>query len=193
MPATTLTFDQAVTLPVVWTTAHYCFVQAKLRSLQELLVHAASGGVGLVSLEWASMARATAFATAGGIAKHVLLRSCNIVRLSSSRSSAACIVLLPPCLRGRRLHSLVNALSSDFISVSLGLLASRGVFMEIGKNNIWSHDRSLASRQLVDFVAVAVDEGVPAAWITAPTASIRVPAALISVPPSYLTDHHSCH
>jgi hypothetical protein len=57
------------------------------------------------------------------------------------------------------MHSLVSALSNDFIPVSLGLLASRGVFVEIGKNNIWSHGRSLASRQLVDFVALAVDEG----------------------------------
>ena len=159
MPATTLTFDQAVTLPVVWTTAHYCFVQANIRSVQVVLVHAASGGVGLVSVEWASMARATAYATASSIAKHVVLRSCNIVNLSSSRSSAACTLLLPPRLQGRRLHSLVNALSSDLISVSLGLLASQGVFVEIGKNNIWSHGRTLASRPLVDFVAVAIDEG----------------------------------
>ena len=74
MPAT-LTFDQAVSLPVVWTTAHYCFAQAQLRSVQDLLVHAASGGVGLVSMEWARMARATTHATAGGMAKHVLLRA----------------------------------------------------------------------------------------------------------------------
>ena len=155
MPAT-LTFDQAVSLPVVWTTAHYCFAQAQLRSVQDVLVHAASGGVGLVSVEWARMARATTHATAGGMAKHVLLRSCNVVHLSSSRNAAACTSRL---LRGRRVHSLVNALSNDFISVSLGLLACRGVFVEIGKNNIWSHGRSAASWPLVDFVAVAVDDG----------------------------------
>ena len=158
MPAT-LTFDQAVTLPIVWTTAHYCFGQAQLRSAQDVLVHAASGGVGLVSVEWATSARATTYGTASGIPKHVLLRSCNVLHLSSSRNAVACTALLSRLLRGRRLHSLVNALSNDFISVSLGLLASRGVFLEIGKNNIWSHRRSLASRPAVDFVAVAVDDG----------------------------------
>ena len=159
MPARTLTFDEAVTLPVVWTTVHHCFVQAQLQSLQDVLIHAASGGVGLVSVEWAMTARATTYGTAGGMAKHVLLRSRSIVRLSSSRSSAACTVLLSPLLQGTRLHSLVNALSKDFISISFGLLASRGVFAEIGKNKIWSHGRSLASQQQVDFTAVAVDEG----------------------------------
>ena len=108
MPATTLTFDEAVTLPIVWITAHYCFVQAQLRSVQDVLIHAASGGVGLISVEWASMARANTYGTAGSMAKHVLLRSRNIARLSSSRSSAACTVLLSPLLRGRRLHSLVR-------------------------------------------------------------------------------------
>ena len=153
-----LTFNQAVTLPVVWITAHYCFVQAQLRSMQGVLIHAASGGVGLVSVEWVMRSCAETYATAGEIAKHALLRSCNVVRLSSSRNANTCAALLSCLLRGNRLHSLVNALSNDFISLSLGLLASRGSFVEIGKNNIWSHDRSLAARSLVDHVAVAVDD-----------------------------------
>ena len=154
-----LAFDQAVTLPVVWITAHYCFVQAQVQSMREVLVHAASGGVGLVSVEWVTRARATAHATAGGIFKHALLRSCEVVRLSSSRNAAACANRLSCILRGRRLHSLVNSLSNDFISVSLGLLASQGVFSDIGKNDIWSHGRLLAARPFVDYVAVAVDDG----------------------------------
>ena len=158
MPAA-LGFDQAVALPVVWVTAHHCFVQSQLRSLQDALVHAASGGVGLASVEMVMKARATIHGTAGGLAKHVLLRSCNVVRLSSSRDAAACAALLSRLLRGRRLHSLVNSLSNDFISLSLGLLASQGVLLEIGKNSIWSHDRALAAQPLLDYVAVAVDDG----------------------------------
>ena len=153
-----LDFDRAVTLPVVWITAHCSFVQAQLQSMHDVLVHAASGGVGLISVEWVMRARATALATAGGIGKHALLRSCEVDRLSSSRNVTACADLLPRLLRGRRLHSLVNALSNDFVSLSLATLASRGVFAEIGKNGIWSHDRFLAARPFVDCVAVAVDE-----------------------------------
>ena len=158
MPAV-LACDQAVTLPVVWITAHYCFVQAQLQSMQNVLVHAASGGVGLVSVEWLMRARATTNATAGSQAKHALLRSCSAVHLSSSRDAAACAALLARRLRGRRLHSLVNSLSNDIISLSSAVLASRGSFLEIGKNNIWSHGRSLAGRPCVDYVAVAVDDG----------------------------------
>ena len=104
-------------------------------------------------------ARTTTYATAGGIAKHALLRSCDLVRLHSSRNAAACGHLLSIRLRGRRLHSLVNSLSKDFIPVSIGLLAHQGVFLEIGKNDIWSHGRSHTVRPFVDYVAVAVDDG----------------------------------
>jgi NADPH:quinone reductase-like Zn-dependent oxidoreductase len=154
-----LVFDQAVTLPVVWITAHYCFVQAQHQAMHDVLVHAASGGVGLVSVEWVTRARATAHATAGAISKHALLRLCEVLRLSSSRDAAACANLLSCILRGRRLHSLLNALSNDFVSLSLATLAPRGVFLEVGKNGIWSQDRSLAAMPFVDYVAVAVDDG----------------------------------
>ena len=132
MPAV-LSFDQAVTLPIVWITAHYCVVQAQLHSVQDTLVHAASGGVGLVSVEWAMRAHANTHATAGGVAKHALLRSCNVLRLcsiSSSRNAIACAELLSRQLRGRRIHSVVSALSNDFVSLSFAVLGSHGMLVE---------------------------------------------------------------
>ena len=154
-----LAFHQAVTLPVVRITAHYCVGQAKLRSLHAGCIHAASGGVGLASVELFATVHANTCATAGGITKHALLRTYKVERLSSSRDAAACAALLSMLERGRRLHCLLNALSNDFASLSLGLLASRGSLQEIGKNSIWSHGRSLAARPRVDYVAVAVDDG----------------------------------
>ena len=154
-----LAFDQAVTLPVVWITAHYCFLQVQLHAMQDVLVHAASGGVGLVSVEWIMGARATTYATAGGIAKHALLRSCSVVRLSSSRNAAVCAAHLSSLFQGHRLHSLMSALSNDFVPISLGILASQGMLLEVGKNHVWSHSRSLAAQPCVDYVAVAVDDG----------------------------------
>jgi NADPH:quinone reductase-like Zn-dependent oxidoreductase len=132
MPAV-LSFDQAVTLPAVWITVHYCFCQAQLHSVQDTLVHAASGGVGLVSVEWAMRVRANTHATAGGVAKHALLRSCDVLRLcsiSSSRNAIACAKLLSRQLRGRRIHSVVSALSNDFVSLSFAVLGSHGKLVE---------------------------------------------------------------
>ncbi|MDC0525427.1 hypothetical protein OAO87_00415 [bacterium] len=124
-----LTFDQAVTLPGAYTTAHCCFLQAQIRSLQDVLVHAASGGVGLVSVQFATRARMSVHATAGGVAKHAVLRSCNVVHsVSSSRKATACAAHLSCLLGGLRLHTVLNALSNDFVTLSLGLAAWQGTF-----------------------------------------------------------------
>ena len=157
--AAALAFDQVTTLPVVWITAHCCMRESRLCSMQYVLVHAASGGVGLTCVEWVGFARATIHATAGGISKHALLRSSQVMHLSSSRNAAACASLVSCHLRGRRLHSVVSALSNDFVPLSLASLQQEGTFSEIGKNLIWSHDRSLASHPLADYLAVAVDDG----------------------------------
>ena len=155
-----LGFDEAVSIPVVWITAHYCFFQAQLQSMQDVLVHSAAGGVGLISLEWSMRARAAAtFTTASGVAKHAVLRSRSVAHSASSRNADACAAGLSSLRQSHRVHCVINALSDDFIPLSLGLLASRGAYLEIGKNSIWSLSRSIAAAVSVTFVAVAVDEG----------------------------------
>ena len=107
----------------------------------------------------AQRAAACVCATAGGVAKHIMLRSRDLKCLASSRSAGAFAGGMPFELRGSRLHSLINALSNDFISASLSMLAIGGARIEIGKNQIWSLERCSAARVLIDYVAVAVDEG----------------------------------
>jgi len=93
------------------------------------------------------------------VAKHIVLRSRDLKCLASSRSAGALASGMPLELRSSRLHSLINALSNDFISASLSMLASGGALIEIGKNHIWSLERCSAARLSIDYVAVAVDEG----------------------------------
>ena len=186
-----LTFGQAVTLPVVWITADYWISESQLRSMRLALVHAASGGVGLVSTELAQCVRAATHGTAGSIAKH--RQACSrggVSSLTSSRSAgtrppppdslaspcplspapnapppnaAACIVGLCTLRHSHRIHTVANSLSSDFISLSVALVARAGTFMEIGKNSTWSMQRCSSSRPdmqgEVGCIAVAVDEG----------------------------------
>eukprot|EP00966_Prymnesium_polylepis_P289841 6695073-Prymnesium_polylepis.1 len=153
-----LPFEQAVTLPVVWTTAHFCALEARLGSANTVLIHAASGGVGLTSVEWMQRVHAATHATAGAMAKHRLLHSYG-VRPTSSRAVAACAVHLSRLLRCRRLHGLVNSLSNEFISLSFAYMAQFAAFLEIGKKSIWSQACACAAQPTVDYVAAAVDDG----------------------------------
>ena len=154
-----ISFEEAVTLPVVWVTAHYCLGEAKLRSMRSMLLHAASGGVGLVSVDSAHRLHAITYATAGATAKHRLLNSHGVFLLASSRNAAACATRLTRLLRGHRVHAVINALSKDFIAFSFVLLAQNADFLEIGKNGIWSDTRSANAQAEVNYIAVAVDDG----------------------------------
>ena len=50
---TVLSFEQASTLPVTWSTTHVALERASLCAGQRILVHAAAGGVGLKAIEYA--------------------------------------------------------------------------------------------------------------------------------------------
>ena len=154
-----LSFQEAVSLPVVWITAKYAICEARLMSGQNVLLHAAVGGIGLAAIEWLHRTCVSAIVTAGSRCKHALLRSLGLSKLASSRDPASFAQLSALQVRGRRLDGVLSALSNEFIPVSLGLLSEYGCFQEIGKNKIWSSERAAAAIPHVDYLAVAVDEG----------------------------------
>ena len=193
-----VTFESAVTLPVAWVTVRYCVTQAHLRSMQCHVVHAAAGGVGLASCEWALRVRALARGTAGAQVKHASLASHGLTQTASSRVPTAFAIHLALHLHQQRLHSLTNALSNDFVPVSLAVVSAGGTVVEIGKNNIWSPERissmSAGCSQTLptlQFVAVGVDDGCSSCpgwnrdrrWFSAPHVR-KGRAELVFVPAS---------
>jgi len=126
---------------------------------QNVLLHAAVGGIGLAAIEWLHRTCVSAIVTAGSRCKHALLCSLGLSKMASSRDPASFAQLSALQVRGRRLDGVLSALSNEFIPVSLGLLSEYGCFQEIGKNKIWSSERAAAAIPHVDYLAVAVDEG----------------------------------
>ena len=75
MPSS-LTFEQAATNPTVCLTVDVAFRHATAcQPGDQVLVHAAAGGVGLAALQQARMLGCTVLATAGNPAKRSMLRS----------------------------------------------------------------------------------------------------------------------
>src|ERR1051325_10744794 len=71
-----MTFSDASTLPSVAMTVYICLVQmAKLKKSDTILIHTASGGVGLVAIELAQRIGAEIVATAGSKRKRYYLRN----------------------------------------------------------------------------------------------------------------------
>ena len=152
-----LSFEQACTLPVAWSTMHTATERARLHAGSSILVQAAAGGVGLKAVEYAHWLHASPLGTAGRPHKHALLRTTGVNALCSSRDGAIPAVGTTRQLNAHRLHAVLNSLSLDFITVSFALLSEGGAFEEIGKRGIWAPHRHQASASTTAYYAIALD------------------------------------
>ncbi|MFI0976261.1 beta-ketoacyl synthase N-terminal-like domain-containing protein [Streptomyces sp. NPDC021093] len=79
---------EAATLPAAHATAYYALVErARLAPGERVLIHSATGGVGLAAISVARMCGATVYATAGTPAKRELLRRLGVERVADSRTT----------------------------------------------------------------------------------------------------------
>src|SRR5207302_421600 len=75
----TLTPEAAAAIPLVFVTAHYGLnTLAKMKAGDRVLIHNASGGVGLAAIQLAQRAGAEIFATAGSDEKRAMVRGLGV-------------------------------------------------------------------------------------------------------------------
>jgi acyl transferase domain-containing protein len=151
-----LSDEEAATIPVVFLTAHHAFKNlARLQRGERVLIHAAAGGVGLAALQLARQLGAEVYATSSQ-PKHDYLRSLGVRHLFDSRSLSFADDVRQ-ATGGEGVHVVLNSLAGEFIPASLKLLAAGGRFVEIGKTDIWDHDRVRALRPDVAYFTLALD------------------------------------
>ena len=133
-----MSFAQAATIPVALLTAHYGFARlARLAKGQRVLIHAATGGLGLAAIQLAQRAGAEVYATAGNERKRELLRSLGVRHVFDSRSASFREGVLQ-ATGGRGVDVVLNSLTGELIPAGLESLAPNGCFLEVGKRDIWS-------------------------------------------------------
>jgi acyl transferase domain-containing protein/acyl carrier protein len=132
-----MTFAQAATIPVAFLTAHYGFGLAQLSQGQRVLIHAASGGLGLAAVQLAKQAGAEIFATAGSERKREFLRRLGIRHVFDSRSPAFRKDVMN-ATGNAGVDVVLNSLSGELIREGLETLAPGGCFLEVGKRDIWT-------------------------------------------------------
>ena len=137
----TLSDAQAATLPLVFITAHYALNElGRVRRGERVLVHAATGGVGLAAIQLIRQAGGVPLATAGSTAKRQYLRDLGVSHVFDSRSLDFAPAVMD-ATGGRGVDVVLNSLAGEFIPASLGVLAPRGRFLEIGKRDIYADRR----------------------------------------------------
>ncbi|MEU5690150.1 SDR family NAD(P)-dependent oxidoreductase [Streptomyces venezuelae] len=129
---------EAAGIPAAFLTAWYGLVElAGLKAGERVLIHAATGGVGMAAVQIAKHLGAEVFATASP-AKHSVLEEMGIdaAHRASSRDLA-----FEDAFRqasgGRGVDVVLNSLTGEFIDASLRLLGDRhGRFLEMGKTDV---------------------------------------------------------
>ncbi|MFG2007416.1 SDR family NAD(P)-dependent oxidoreductase [Spirillospora sp. NPDC048911] len=132
-------FDAAAGVPVAFLTAWYGLVElAGLEAGESVLVHSATGGVGMAAVQIARHLGAEVFATAGP-AKHAVLERMGID--AGHRASSRDLEferVFREATDSRGVDVVLNSLAGEFTDASFRSLAEGGRFVEMGKTDVRS-------------------------------------------------------
>lgn len=136
-----LSYEEAATIPVVFLTVYYgLIVQARLQEGERVLIHSATGGVGLAAIQLAQFLGAEIYATAGSQEKRELLRSMGVEHVYDSRSlDFADRIMQDTSNEG--IDVVLNSLTGSAMVESLELLRNFGRFVEIGKKDVYDNSQ----------------------------------------------------
>ncbi|GGC48545.1 type I polyketide synthase [Chelatococcus reniformis] len=148
---------EAAGLPIVYLTAWYGLHHlAGIKTGDKVLIHSATGGVGLAAIRIAQMAGAEIYATASP-QKHDLLRSLGIRHVMNSRTVDFAADIMA-ATAGQGVDIVLNSLGGDAIPASLSVVKPGGHFVEIGKRDIWTVEAARAERPDIAYAIVNFDE-----------------------------------
>ncbi|MEM7132773.1 MAG: type I polyketide synthase [Chloroflexota bacterium] len=117
-------------------TAYYSLMDvARLQAGERVLIHNATGGVGVAALQIAQWIGADIYATAGTDEKRGYLASLGVENVFDSRSLAFADQIKQATDR-QGVDVVLNAIAGESLRKSLSILAPYGRFVEIGKKDI---------------------------------------------------------
>ena len=147
---------EAATIPAAALTVRLAFDWAQLKSGDRVLIHAASGGVGLAAIQMAQQCGATVFATASTF-KRATLRKMGVKYVYDSRTTDFADQILADT-GGAGVDVVLNSLTSEgFLEATVRATAQNGRFLEIAKRDIWTPEQMAAARPDIAYEIVALD------------------------------------
>jgi len=146
----------AATIPAAALTARLAFDWAQLKPGDRVLIHAASGGVGLAAIQLAQQHGAIVFATASTY-KRATLRKLGVEYVYDSRSTDFADEILADT-DGAGVDVVLNSLTNEgFVEATVRATARNGRFVEIAKRDIWTPEQMTAARPDIAYEIVALD------------------------------------
>ena len=153
-----LSFDEAPVMTGYLAALRGIVDIARLQKNEKILIHNATGGVGIAALQIAQMTGAEIYATAGTTEKRQYLKDQGIEHIYDSRTLLFAEEILHDT-GGYGVDVVINAIAGDTLYKSFELLAPYGRFIEIGKKDIgenaglpmWTFNRNIT------FASVDID------------------------------------
>ncbi|ORA20357.1 type I polyketide synthase [Mycobacterium arosiense] len=147
---------EAATIPAAALTVRLAFDWAQLKPGERVLIHAASGGVGLAAIQMAQQCGATVFATASTF-KRATLRKMGVEYVYDSRTTDFADQILADT-DGAGVDVVLNSLTSEgFLEATVRATAHNGRFAEIAKRDIWTPEQMAQARPDIAYEIVALD------------------------------------
>ncbi|MBY0286514.1 MAG: SDR family NAD(P)-dependent oxidoreductase [Mycobacteriaceae bacterium] len=146
----------AATIPAAALTVRLAFDWAQLQPGDRVLIHAASGGVGLYAIQMAQQQGAVVFATASTF-KRATLRRMGVQYVYDSRTTDFADQILADT-GGSGVDVVLNSLTNEgFVEATVRATAQNGRFAEIAKRDIWTPEQMAAVRPDIAYEIVALD------------------------------------
>ena len=153
----TMSTRELATVPTAYTTALRSYEFAGLGAGDRVLIHAASGGVGMAAVAMAQAAGAEIVATASS-RKQTYLRELGINHIYDSRSTLFGQQILEDT-GGAGVDIVLNSLTGEgFIDASLSCLAQDGRFVELARDGILTEEEMATARPDVKYHILKNDE-----------------------------------
>jgi phthiocerol/phenolphthiocerol synthesis type-I polyketide synthase C len=146
---------EAATVGIAYLTAWYALREVgRLAPGERVLIHSATGGVGLAAVSIAKMIGARIYTTAGSEAKRELLSGFGVEYVGDSRSVEFADEVLD-ATDGYGVDVVLNSLSGEAIRRGVEILAAGGRFVELGKRDVYA-DAQLGLASLAKSASFAV-------------------------------------
>lgn len=159
-----LSFAAAATVPVAFATAWFALkTVGRIAAGQRVLIHAATGGVGLAAVQIARQAGAEIFATAGNEQKRAHLRALGVPHIMDSRSLRF-VEEVRALTGGAGVDLVLNSLSGEALLGGLACVARGGLLLELGRRDLLGGGSLpfAAFSQGIGFVAIDLSPDLPA-------------------------------
>lgn len=138
---TNWTDEEAATVPTTFFTVYYALQHlAQLEPGERILIHGASGGVGLAAIQYARYKGAEVFATAGTDEKRDFVRLMGADHVLDSRSLKFAEDVLR-LSQGQGVDVVLNSISGEAINRNLSILRPFGRFLELGKRDFYENSK----------------------------------------------------